>query len=137
MTSLQKNIFNAFYASIFLYSARRIFKKIRPISFDDAYSYLKTLPGHKGDTKLLLVSQDGMAYHVATVPRKYAMKVNSELADAMRGIRGWKSSYVLDPNEKSLWPIHSNVSIVQLIPPEWADRIPKAANAIKKVMGES
>ena len=65
------------------------------------------------------------------------MKVNSELADAMRGIRGWKSSYVLDPNEKSPWPIHSNVSIVQLIPPEWADRIPKTANAIKKVMGES
>jgi hypothetical protein len=46
MNKFKEHIFNASYLAIFLYGMRRIVRRIRPISFDDAYSLVEEIHAH-------------------------------------------------------------------------------------------
>lgn len=133
MTALEKHIFNASYLAIFLYGTRRIIRKIRPISFDDAYSYLRNLPKKPGE-KIFLIHRDGTLYHVANAPAAKANEVVGAFAQFMRGLNTWNRVVWGDQygkNHRIVW----NTPITSLLPPEAHNRIPKMAQGIKKAIG--
>lgn len=136
--NFKTHMFNAMYLSIFLYGARRIFRKIRPITMDDANDYLLRLPSKNGDVKVFLVHRDGTYYHVATTTRgSQTEDAMSVLADIMSGVRGWKRIASADagnpPSENVVW----NVPMTKLLPPEKHRLIPMLANRLRQAYREN
>lgn len=130
--SLKQHLFNASYLAIFLYGTRRIMRKIRPISFDDAYSYLHMLT-KKAGSHIFLVHKDGTYYHVANAPDRCLHEVTGAIASHMGALRCWTK---VTAEQVSATRIVWNVPITTLLPPEAHCRIPKFAQAMKHAYGE-
>lgn len=138
--SLKTHIFNASYLAIFLYGARRICRKVRPISFDDAYSFISGLVKKPG-RPIYLVDRQGTYYHVANATDKCAKEILSAIAGLMGGVQsgvngGWKNvtaSGITGMNVN----VVKNLPLTALIPPEYHNRIPKFAQALKHAYRES
>jgi hypothetical protein len=139
MNHFKEHIFNASYLAIFLYGVRRIVRRIRPISFTDAYDFIEGLLKRPG-VPVYLVHKDGTYYHVANSPAGHPRDVSDAIASAFGGnvsSRCWSRVTVqkepLDPRKVK---IVENTPITKLLPPEMYCRIPSLARSLKKAYGE-
>lgn len=138
MNKFKEHIFNASYLAIFLYGMRRIVRRIRPISFDDAYSLVAGLIKRQGDP-IFLVHKDGTYYHVANAPAKYNRDVVGAIATAFATRRNHQWARVVAQtheetvNERVVW----NIPLTKFLPPEMQNRIPVLAQNLKKAYGEN
>lgn len=136
MNRMTQNLFNAAYLTIFLHGARRIMRKIRPISFEDAYTYLGNLKKKPG-VKLYAVQAGGIAFHIANAPSSIAKCVCGNLADLFRVCRGNGWQKICDEdNLEHRDRIVANSDITKLIPAEFQKFFPKMAQTLKKVYGD-
>ncbi len=138
MNNFKEHIFNASYLAIFLYGMRRIVRRIRPISFDDAYSLVAGLIKRQGDP-IFLVHKDGTYYHVANAPTKYNRDVVGAIATAFATRRNnqW-ARVVAQPNEDTVnGRVVWNIPLTKFLPPEMQNRIPVLAQNLKKAYGEN
>lgn len=63
---MSRSIFNATYLAMFLYSMRRIYKKIKPMCLESAIAYVDSLHSRGIDCPLYAISSCGIAYHIGT-----------------------------------------------------------------------
>lgn len=139
MTKFQEHIYNASYLAIFLYGMRRIVRRIRPISFDDAYDLVAGLINRPGE-HIFLVNNDGTYYHVANAPEKYLQDVVGCIANSVSSIKSirnqWRKVLANTSGEK-LNKVVWNTPLTRILPPEFHNRIPVIAQNLKKAYGES
>lgn len=138
MNKFKEHIFNASYLAIFLYGMRRIVRRIRPISFDDAYSLVAGLVKRQGDP-IFLVHKDGTYYHVANATEKYNRDVVGAIANTVGNLRHnqWSKVVARTNENERLDKVVWNTPLTKLLPPEMQNRIPILAQNLKKAYGEN
>ena len=141
--NLSTHMFNASYIAIALYGARRILRKINPITFDGAMNYLNILTKKTGDG-VYLGHENGSAFLVAYIPENFTPSTSSNIrgaiAASMSNIKGWRRVMTENELERLGYRkeniVSTPMSITKFIPPEYACRIPTLALALKRLYGD-